>query len=257
MRFSILSILNLFLIYSSFGGEIEINGVYQGKNVFVQNPYNVDKKEFCTKEVYLNDQKILSSVKNSAYAINLSNLEIGSPVNIKIIYNDDCAPRIINPYVLQNSEKYTIENLAVTEKDINWSIREDVLSGRFIVEKYTENYWKPITTTPVTINEKVYKASIGSFLTNGNNKFRIKYLSPKEQVFISQNIEHDVALELTSIAKEESDMLLLSKETTYEIIDQDGNKIKDGRGKEIAISNLNPGVYYINYDNRSEKFLKK
>ena len=257
MKFFTLNILFFFSAFSAFCGEIQIKGVYQGKNVFVQNPYNVERKEFCTREVYVNGVKVLSSIRNSAYSINLSNLEMGAPVNIKIVYSDDCAPRIINPYVLQSDENYTFNHLAVEEKQINWILNEDVLAGRFIIEKYTENYWKPVASTPVVLNEKNYKTSIEPFLENGTNKFRIKYLSPKEQVFISKNIELKISLELTSISQDLSNKILLSKETTYEIIDEEGNKIKDGKGKEIAISNLNPGVYYINYDNRSEKFLKK
>lgn len=257
MKNYILNIFLFFLVFSASAGEIEIKGVYQGKNVFVQNPYNVEKKEFCTKEVYLNDVKILSAIRNSAFSINLSNLEIGSSVHIKIVYSEDCQPRIINPYVLQGAENYTFNAVAVADQIIKWSLNEPVLSGRFIIEKYSENYWKPVTTAAVVLNEKEYSVTLAPFIQNGTNKFRIKYLSPKEQVFISKNIEYYSAAQQISLNNDTSNRILLSKETSYEIIDADGNKIRDGKGKEIAISNLHPGTYYLNYENKSEKFLKK
>jgi hypothetical protein len=235
----------------------QIKGVYQGKNVYVQNPYNAAQKEFCTEEVYLNDVKILSSLKNSAFTINLSNLEIGTPVEIRIRYKGDCSPKIVNAYVLQGDSKFTFENLAIIDKEINWNLKEDVLGGRFIIEKYTDNYWKPVTTSPIVLNQKNYKVSIGQYFTNGTNKFRVKYLSANEEVSISNNINYEVMDENSILSLDASNKIRLSKETSYEIIDEDGNKIQNGKGREIGIGNLDPGTYYINYENKSEKFLKK
>jgi hypothetical protein len=45
-------------------------------------------------------------------------------------------------------------------------------------------------------------------------------------------------------------------ETKYEIYDAYGNIVKKGVGSEVDCSNLKKGAYYINYDNKNEKFIK-
>ncbi|NJM94225.1 MAG: T9SS C-terminal target domain-containing protein, partial [Cytophagales bacterium] len=75
-----------------WAGELVIAGVYQGKNVYVQNPFTWDMKNFCTREVYVNDKLVLSNPKASAYEINLSAFQVNQPVVIKIIHENNCAP---------------------------------------------------------------------------------------------------------------------------------------------------------------------
>ena len=45
-------------------------------------------------------------------------------------------------------------------------------------------------------------------------------------------------------------------ETRYEIYDAYGNIVKKGVGSSVNCSNLLRGVYYINFDNVNEKFIK-
>ena len=45
-------------------------------------------------------------------------------------------------------------------------------------------------------------------------------------------------------------------ETRYEIYDAYGNIVKKGIGSLVNCTNLVKGVYYINYDNVNEKFIK-
>ena len=47
-----------------------------------------------------------------------------------------------------------------------------------------------------------------------------------------------------------------SIETRYEIYDAYGNIVKKGVGSFVDCSNLLRGVYYINFDNVNEKFIK-
>lgn len=258
MRVQIFAFIFLSFVNFSIAEELSISGFYQGKNLYVQNPLSADKKLFCTNEVFVNEKMVLSQIKNSAYTINLSHLENGSPVTIKITYKNDCAPKIINAFVLQKSnQNYTFQSVQIKDNLILWSLKEEVISGRFIIEKYTENYWKPIGTTPISFEKKEYTQNIERYLSEGINKFRVKYLSPDEQVFVSSNISHEFLGESVTFSLTSSNKILLSKESPYEIMDAEGNLIKDGKGNEIAISTLHPGIYYINYANKSEKFRKE
>ncbi|MOA58722.1 hypothetical protein D3C78_1831680 [compost metagenome] len=45
-------------------------------------------------------------------------------------------------------------------------------------------------------------------------------------------------------------------ETKYEIYDAYGNIVKKGIGSSVPCSNLLKGAYYINFDNKTEKFFK-
>jgi hypothetical protein len=45
-------------------------------------------------------------------------------------------------------------------------------------------------------------------------------------------------------------------ETRYEIYDAYGNIVKKGVGSSVNCENLLRGVYYINFDNVNEKFIK-
>ena len=45
-------------------------------------------------------------------------------------------------------------------------------------------------------------------------------------------------------------------ETRYEIYDAYGNIVKKGVGSKVNCTNLLKGVYYINFDNVNEKFIK-
>ena len=86
--------------------EYTVTGEYQGKNIYVQNPLSKDKLNFCTTEVYLNERLDKTSPKTSAYEIDLSHLEIGSPVFIKIVHKEGCKPKIINPQVIRSKSKF-------------------------------------------------------------------------------------------------------------------------------------------------------
>lgn len=44
-------------------------------------------------------------------------------------------------------------------------------------------------------------------------------------------------------------------ETKYQIYDAYGNIVKKGFGSSVNCENLRKGIYYINFDNRNEKFI--
>ena len=48
-------------------GVLVLTGMYQGKDVYVQNPLSENQKDYCTKEVYLNNEKILTNIKSSVF----------------------------------------------------------------------------------------------------------------------------------------------------------------------------------------------
>ncbi len=73
-----------------------IEGNYQGKNLYVQNPASEDNKGFCTKQVLVNGKQY-AFIRESAFIIQLDtmNFKLGEPIKIEIEYANDCKPKVI------------------------------------------------------------------------------------------------------------------------------------------------------------------
>jgi len=73
-----------------------LEGKYQGKNVYVQNPTSDDNKGFCTKQVIVNGKQYAFK-RESAFIIQLDtlNFKLGAPIKIEIEYANDCKPKVI------------------------------------------------------------------------------------------------------------------------------------------------------------------
>lgn len=54
-----------------------------------------------------------------------------------------------------------------------------------------------------------------------------------------------------------SNKIYFTANVDYEILNNQKKLIKKGKGKEVDVSNLQRGVYYVSFDNRTEQFLKK
>ncbi|MCB0477976.1 MAG: hypothetical protein KDC84_07425 [Crocinitomicaceae bacterium] len=86
----------------SFRGFLEIEGFYQGKDLFVQNPYT-ETNELCAYKILLNGQDVSDSIELHATAFQIDfkklGLSIGDSVNLKIYHHPDCLPKILNSEV--------------------------------------------------------------------------------------------------------------------------------------------------------------
>ncbi|NPA45127.1 MAG: T9SS type A sorting domain-containing protein, partial [Chlorobi bacterium] len=51
--------------------------------------------------------------------------------------------------------------------------------------------------------------------------------------------------------------IFFSEETRFEIYDYYGKLVKTGYGQEINVEKLKKGTYFLNYDNKTENFIKK
>ena len=103
----IYSILILSLIFSikgfAQGGVIILEGNYQGKNLYVQNPFGSGGVGFCVTEVLVNGNITTDETNSSAFEIDFKphKLAIGEKVEIKIKHKEDCKPKVLNSEVLK------------------------------------------------------------------------------------------------------------------------------------------------------------
>jgi len=252
----ILLILSVQLIAQTT--EYTATGEYQGKNIYVQNPLSVDRINFCTTEVYLNEKLINTSPKTSAYVIDLSNLNVGDPVFIKIVHKEGCVPKIINPQVIRSKSKFKFLNVFADALSISWSTAGELPYGKFFVEHYKNKKWVNIKTLSGKGSFDANQYSLVPEHHTGDNKYRIKYIQNNGKIFFSRVFEYFNDVEpISFFPTMVVDKITLSRETNYTVVDSYGNQITKGKGQVIDLNNLKEGLYFLHVDNREEKFVKK
>ncbi|MDO9000613.1 T9SS type A sorting domain-containing protein [Sediminibacterium sp.] len=254
---------------SAQGGVIILEGNYQGKNLYVQNPFGSGGVGFCVTEVKVNGNITTDETQSSAFEIDMKphSLNIGDKVEIKIYHKEDCKPKVLNPEVLK--PKSTYEVIAMTaDKDgnIKWTTKSETGKLAFAVEQFRWNKWVKVGEvdgmgTP-TSNDYSFKVVPHS----GNNQVRVRQTDYSGQPRLSKPVAYasevpeidyapiKASKDITFFQKGKSDKQI---ETMYEIYDQYGNIVKKGFGSKLDVSNLPKGAYFLNYDNKMGEFVKK
>jgi hypothetical protein len=268
LLFNIKFLLLVFFVsgsYLSFA-DLSLEGHYQGKNLFVQNPEDEDGFGFCVTNVTVNGDPMSDGVESSAFEIPFEEfgLKIGDPVFIVLEHGIGCKPKILNPEVLLPKSTYEIQNISCTpDGKLSWTTTGESGKLTFIIEQYRWNKW-------VTVGEVDGKGTAGS----NDYTFQVSPHSGENKVRVAQT-DHTgkkrpskaVTFTNTTIKEPEFNPKRVKKiikftasgkpiETKYEIFDAYGNLVKKGVGSQVDCSNLKKGAYYINYDNKNEKFIK-
>lgn len=252
----LLLLCSLLLSNASFAAELILTGAYHGMNLYVQNPHDGDNN-YCISEVYVNNKRV-EAPKSTAFDIDLSHLQMNDPVTIKIIHDDACQPKVINPNVIRARDEFQFTSIEVTESKINWVSRGEKKFGQYFIESFKNNAW---------VVEKVYncKGEAGNMVYNidvshgsGMNKYRVKYLEISGRSFYSPEISHYSESERVGFfPKSVTTTITFTRPVKYEVLDVYYNMIMKGNSLTIDCSTLKPGSYFLVFDNRTEKFLKK
>ena len=175
--------------YSSNAAIFVISGIYQGKNVFIQNPSMGEGSAiFCTNDVYVNDVKVMSNITTGAYEIDLSAVRISSQITIKITHKDGCKPRVLNPQVIKPSSMFHYNSFQVDKEHFIWSTRGEKPRAKYMLEYYANDKWNMLKEMP----------NKGSVILNnydtdgvmvGNHKYRLKLIEAEGRVHYSQIVE--------------------------------------------------------------------
>lgn len=243
-------------------GVIVLEGNYQGKNLYVQNPFAGSGVGFCTSKVTVNDQVTTDEINSSAFEIDFTafQLGLGDKVVVKIEHKDDCKPKVLNPEVLKPKSTYEVVSMKV-EKDgtLNWSTKNENGKLNYIVEQFRWNKWVKVGEVEGKGKPDQTSYSIKVVPHSGENKFRVKQIDFTGQPKYSEAVKfRSMNPEVTFAPLKADKSIQFTGETMYEIFDMYGNIVKKGFGNKIDITNLPKGAYYINYDNKTgEKFIKK
>lgn len=257
----LLTILLVFITFTANCGVIVLDGIYQGKNLVVQNPYGQGKVGFCVTKVTVNGDVTTDEVNSSSFEIDLENFKllVGDKVEVKIFHKDGCKPKIHNPQVLKPRSTFEVVQINIGDDQVlSWKTKNEIGKLSYIVEQYRWNKWVKVGEVEGvgTSGVNSYRFKVESH--SGENKYRVSQVdytnekrSSKEVLFVS-DIE-----EITFYPKKVKTDIVFSKETLFEIYDIYGNLVKKGNANRVDCSALKKGFYYLNYDNKIGTFNKK
>ena len=239
---------------------IVLEGNYQGKNLFVQNPYAEAGVGFCVFQVTVNDKVATDEINSSAFEVDLGNfnLKMGDKVVIKIMHKDGCTPKVLNPEVLKPKSTFDIVKQGISsDGTYAWTTTNE--SGRlaYVVQQKRWNKW-------IRVGEVMGEGSPGnhdySFKVvphSGENTFRVKQTDLTNRPRFSENVQYtDAKVPVVTWASDKN-AVRFSSATLYEVYDQFGNIVKRGFASEIDVKDLKKGLYYLNYDNKMGESFKK
>jgi hypothetical protein len=251
----------LFIATSTHAGVIVLDGHYQGKNLYVQNPFAGSGVGFCTFEVTINGDVTTDEINSSAFEIDFSNykLKVGDAITVKIKHKDDCKPRVLNPEVLKPKSTFETASIAVDkEGKVSWVTKKESGKLTFIIEQYRWNKWVKVGEVEGngTTAENTYSFKVT--LHSGENKVRVKQVdySGKPRYSPAATTVSTVS-EVTFEPLKVKESISFSNETLFEVYDQYGNIVKKGYGATLDATTLKKGNYYLSYDNKTEQFSKK
>lgn len=245
--------------------DLSIEGSYQGKNLYVQNPEDEDGFGFCATKVTINGDVMPGGVSRSAFEIDFSlfNINVGDPVFIVIEHNNGCTPKILNPEVLLPRSTFQVTEMTISDDGLlKWKTTSEQGKLPYIIEQYRWNKWVSAgevdgVGTP-TENSYEYKVIPHS----GENKVRVVQVDNSGTKKKSDEQTFTSSLTMVEMApkKVKSEIKFTTNgaaiDTKYEIYDAYGNIVKKGYASSVNCENLRKGAYYINFDNKNEKFIK-
>jgi hypothetical protein len=265
MRIKFLLLLITVLFSSICCGQgnstLILDGNYQGKNLYVQNPFAGSGAGFCIFEVKINDRVTTDETNSSAFEIDFpgAQIQLGEKVEVKVFHKSDCKPKFLNPDVLK--PKSTFETVSISvDKDgvLRWGTKGESGKLAFAVEHYRWNKWVNVGEVEGTgtsgLNEYSFKIAPHS----GENQFRVKQVDYTGKSRSSTTAKYkSLSPEVSFSPLKASKEIIFSDETMYEIYDIYGNIVKKGFAKKVDVSNLIKNIYYLNFDNKMDQFIKK
>lgn len=258
-------VLFLLTISNVVYSALSIEGTYQGKNLYVQNPIDDEGFGYCATKVTVNGDIMPGGTGSGAFEIDFGifNIALGEPVFIVIEHHDGCKPKILNPEVLLPRSTFNVLSIIVSDEKLKWETNNENGKLPYIIEQYRWNKWVAVGEVDGAGTTGTNKYEFKVTPHSGENVFRVVQIDHSGEKRVSDQVKFSSSLPAVikspAIVKDDIQFSSNGKpvETRYEIYDAYGNIVKKGVGSSVNCSNLLKGVYYINFDNINEKFVKK
>ncbi|WP_258540301.1 hypothetical protein [Parvicella tangerina] len=227
-------------------------GLYQGLNIYVQNPLDQDGIGFSVKNVQVNGQQVTEQVFSSAFKIDLSkhHLSIGDSVTIQFYYNSFEQPRIINPGGLTPFSNAAIDTIWFENDTVlHWCSSNEHQKFDYVIEQYRWNKWIKSGEVKSTGTSEENCYSFVPDLHAGENTFRIVQYGSNDEKKISDKISLHCKKPKVKILSNHWYTLEFSDKTMYEIYDEKGTLLMKGFSKKPNTDHLDRTIFYVNFGN--------
>lgn len=259
-RLLLLGISFAVALSTSLAGEMVLKGTFQGENIYVKNPFAASGVGFCIYEVTVNGLTTTDEINSSAFEVDLSvySFSIGENVTVNIRYKEDCLPKVLNPEVLYSRATFSIDEMKVEGNKLVWTTSNEAGKLPYVVEQFRWNKWIKVGVVEGEGTKGSHTYSSTVRLHSGDNRFRIKQVDYKNKARVSKEVGAiSSGSEVTFTPDRVDDIINFSSATMYEIYDEYGGIVFKGYGETVKVGGLQKGRYYINYDNKMERFTKK
>lgn len=255
--------LLLFLNNTAQADEMVLNGIYQGKDLYIINPMLDMGEEYCAYEVLINDISFDDVINSSAFRITLDQvgLQFGQEYSVVIKHHEDCTPKLVNPEVLKPLSTYEIIDYELGYNDIlKFTTQNESGKLTFYVEEYRWGRWleRGQIAGEGGPENRIYSQKIYPY--NGENLFRIYQVDHLYRKFYSDTIVFNIDKEPTKPTtplKKVKKEITFSGQTYYAVINEFGEELLSGSGTVADVSNLKKGEYFLNFENEYVVFKKK
>ena len=234
-----------------FAGETHFTGVFQGKVLFIQNPYDTENEQFCVRELYINGTKKEFNSRLSAIALDFKEIDLYTPVTIKIIHKDSCSPIILNPDAIFFHSTFNFKEIELTDSLLCWKAVGDKEGADYLVERYEGGIWMEVSNIE---SQGIYAGTKYEYvprLEEGPNKYRIRYNFPDGKYLYSRDIDYHFYPEpVTFNPKRTSHLIKFSRSASYKIYDPKDSVVLEGVGTQVDVRRLWKGDYVIYFDGK-------
>ncbi|MEY4142043.1 MAG: hypothetical protein RL110_1415 [Bacteroidota bacterium] len=247
------------------GQILSLSGYYEGKNLFVSNPIKADGYGFCIHKVLVNGNVLPAAIHVDYFEIDFSlfNLKKGEEVFIELEHSEGCTPKFVNSEAVLPFSTFEMISLnASSDGKITWQDQNESGKISFLVEQYKWGRWVVAAEVMGSGSKSASTYTIEIVPTSGLNKIRIAQIDHTGVKRVSKTVSFTSKLKevFKSPAKVKNVLYFKTKDavvkTKYEIYDAFGNLLKKGYANSVDCSDLLNGVYNVNYDQKTEKFIK-
>lgn len=241
----------LFIQYglAQAGSETHLTGVFQGKTLFIQNPYIPESGTFSIQEIVINGKPQNVQLNRTAIKLDFKGVDLFAPVSLAIKHNPQVKPIIINPDAIRYYSMFSFQSVCINDTTINWKTRGEKAGGIYKVEKFKLGIWEQTDELEAQGNYTGATYNVFPKVDEGANKYRVKYESPDGNYLYSSELDfHFYPEPVTFTPKSSKSELKLSRKASYKIYDAGGKMILTGEGATIDVSILPPGDYVVYFN---------
>jgi hypothetical protein len=267
MKQVLVTLVFFFTVLQSFSQEklLSLDGTFQDKNLVVYNPPQSDGFGFCVTKVLVNGEILPAAIQSAHFEINfqLFQLKKGENVFVVLEHASGCEPRFMNPEILLPKSTFRCTSISADKTGvIKWTTADEAGSLDFIIEQYRWNRWVEAGQVKGKGTKQANAYYFQITPHSGKNQIRVSQIDNTGEKRSSQSVFFNSGLSSLKMSPAKVRDNLYFKvggkeaKTKFEVYDAYGNLLKVGFSTMVDCRNLVSGVYFINFDNQTEKFIK-